>query len=156
MNTSTTTLSNGQTAQVTISNSGTAALNISGMTVTGANPADFTFAPLCVTVNPGVTNNCTFTVTFAPTAVGAEAAVLTITTNDPAHPALTVSMSGVGIAATNIAINAPAITYGANGVVTLTVSAVTGFTPTGNITLTVDGGAPLSQVLGATGSATLL
>ena len=153
VNTSTTTLANGQTAQVTISNVGTAALNMTGMTVTGANPGDFTFAPICTIVNPGVTNNCSFTVTFAPTAVGAEAALLTVTTNDPAHPTLTVSMTGVGIAATSIAINAPTITYGVNGAVTLTVSATSGFIPTGNVTLTVDGGAPLSQALSTTGTA---
>ena len=48
-------------------------------------------------------------------------------------------------------ISAPAITYGANGLVTVTVTAndPTAGTPTGNVTLSVDGGTALSQALAA-------
>src|SRR6201999_2771656 len=48
--------------------------------------------------------------------------------------------------ATTTTISAPAITYDANGVVTVTVSAP-GAAPTGNVNLVVDGGAPLTQAL---------
>ena len=49
-------------------------------------------------------------------------------------------------AVTTTAINAPTITYGVNGNVTVTISSVVG-TPTGNVTLSVDGGTPVSKVL---------
>jgi hypothetical protein len=48
--------------------------------------------------------------------------------------------------ATSTTLIAPVITYGANGVVTVTVSAQTG-TPTGNVALTVDGASPITQAL---------
>lgn len=47
---------------------------------------------------------------------------------------------------TTTTINAPTVTYNANGIVTVTVSAP-GAAPTGNVTLIVDGGAPLTQPL---------
>jgi hypothetical protein len=63
-------------------------------------------------------------------------------------------MTGAGVVNTAIAINAPTITYGVDGSVILTVSSTpAGFTPAGNVTLTVDGGTPLSQPL-AGGTAT--
>jgi hypothetical protein len=49
-------------------------------------------------------------------------------------------------AVTTTAIDAPAITYGANGSVTVTVYAASGM-PTGNVTLAVDGGIPVSKAL---------
>src|SRR4029077_2293406 len=50
---------------------------------------------------------------------------------------------------TTTSISAPTITFGANGLVTVTVAAVdaSAGTPTGNVTLTVDGGSALSQAL---------
>src|SRR5207237_511708 len=52
-------------------------------------------------------------------------------------------------AVTTTSISAPAITYGADGLVTVTVAAQdsSAGTPTGSVTLSVDGGAPLSQAL---------
>ena len=49
-------------------------------------------------------------------------------------------------AVTTTAINAPTVTYGTNGSVTVIVSSAVG-TPTGNVTLSVDGGTPVSKVL---------
>jgi len=142
--TSTTTLANAQLAQVTISNTGNATLTLVSAQ-TGS--ADFTSsASGCVSVAPAAT--CQFIVTYAPKTVGAANATITFTTTDPAHPTLVVSVTGVGVVTTAIAINAPAITYNANGLVTLTVTAPpTVFTPIGNVTLTVDNAAPLSQAL---------
>ena len=52
---------------------------------------------------------------------------------------------------TTTSISAPAITFGANGLVTVTVAAVdaSAGTPTGNVTLSVDGGAAATQALTA-------
>jgi hypothetical protein len=47
---------------------------------------------------------------------------------------------------TTTTVNAPAVTFPANGVVTVTVSAA-GVAPTGNVSLIVDSGAPLTQAL---------
>jgi len=52
------------------------------------------------------------------------------------------------IVPTTTGVSAPAITYGANGTVTVTVSS-TSSAPTGNVTLSVDGGTATSQVLSA-------
>jgi FtsP/CotA-like multicopper oxidase with cupredoxin domain len=148
---STTTLANGNTATVTIANVGTGVLNINSMLNSGANPLDFTYAA-CTSVNPG--SNCSFTVAFAPSAGGPESALLTINTNDPAHTNMTVSMTGTGIVGTNVTVAAPAITYGHDGTVTVTVAATSGTaTPTGNVTMSVDGGGPITKALTA-GSAT--
>ncbi len=53
---------------------------------------------------------------------------------------------GVGVGATTMTLSAPAVTYGANGIVTVTVSSAAG-TPTGNVSLSVDGGAATTQAL---------
>jgi FtsP/CotA-like multicopper oxidase with cupredoxin domain len=148
--TPTTTLANGQLAQVTISNTGNATLTLVSVQ-TGSTDFSST-ASGCTSVAAGAT--CVFTVTYAPTAVGPASAAITFTTNDTVHPTLSVVMSGAGIVATSISINPPSITFNANGSVTLTVTSVpAGFIPTGNVTLGVDGGMPLSQALVA-GTAT--
>ena len=53
---------------------------------------------------------------------------------------------GVGPGATTMTLSAPTVTYGANGIVTVTVSSATG-TPTGNVSLSVDGGTAVVQDL---------
>jgi FtsP/CotA-like multicopper oxidase with cupredoxin domain len=152
VNTSTQTLAGGQLAQVTISNTGNAVLTLVS-TQTGSTDFSST-ASGCVSVNPGAT--CQFTATYTPTTIGVASATITLATNDPAHPTLTVSMTGAGVVNTAIAISAPAITYGVDGSVILTVTSTpTGFTPAGNVTLTVDGGTPISQAL-TTGVATFI
>jgi hypothetical protein len=61
----------------------------------------------------------------------------------PMYSAWVTTTAGV---MTTTTIQAPAITYGQNGLVTVTVSSTVG-TVTGNVTLTVDGGAPITQAL---------
>lgn len=140
-----TTLTNGQLAQVTISNTGNGGLTLSAPVQTGSSDFASTAAG-CVTVAAGGT--CVFDVTYTPTAVGVAAATITFTTNDPAHPTLGVSLTGTGVVSTVTTINAPSVTYNVNGIVTVTITPTpSGFTPTGNVTLTVDGGAPISQAL---------
>lgn len=142
--TSTTSLANGQIAQVTINNTGTGTL-----TLTSAQTGSIDFsstAGACASVTAGST--CLFTVTYAPTTVGAATAMITFATNDLVHPTLSVSMTGAGVVGTAISINAPNITYNANGIVTVTMaSSPSGFIATGNVTLAVDGGTPMSQAL---------
>jgi hypothetical protein len=133
-----------QAQAVTIMSSGAAPLAVSSITVQG----DFAQTNSCGTgVAAGA--NCTINVTFTPTATGHLTGILTVTdnSNGVVGSTQTVSLSGTGIAAaTTATITAPPITYGANGLVT--VSAASSFgTVTGTVTLSVDGGAPSSQTL---------
>ena len=59
----------------------------------------------------------------------------------------------VNQASDSASINAPAVTYNANGAVTVTVSSSAG-TPAGSVSLSVDGGSPSTQTLDGTGAAT--
>ncbi|HEY0091294.1 MAG TPA: choice-of-anchor D domain-containing protein, partial [Flavobacterium sp.] len=77
----------GQTLSYKIKNNGTAAMLIlTGpapyITITGANPSDFTLvtSPTSSTMNPGFTK--TFSIKFAPTAGGIRSALVTIANND--------------------------------------------------------------------------
>jgi cytochrome c553 len=67
---------------VTVGNTGTAAFNISQVSVTGTTPGDFTLGGTC-TVNKTISSGapCAMTVTFAPTAAGARAARVNVTTD---------------------------------------------------------------------------
>ena len=140
--------SSSTSASIIISNTGTATLNISNMISSAPD-----FVPtLCSVVTAGQT--CSFTVTFSPSVGGPQSTTLTITSDDPARPNVIVSMTGTGVVGTGMTITSPAITYGANGAITVSVAATSGtVAPTGNLTLAVDGGVPLTQMLSA-GSAT--
>ncbi len=84
---------------VTLTNAvfaGGGSLAITGISIVGANPGDFSQTNTCTALLLPSTS-CTFSVTFKPTATGARAATLTIATNDPAHPTLTVALSGNGL-----------------------------------------------------------
>jgi FtsP/CotA-like multicopper oxidase with cupredoxin domain len=83
------------TQTVTVTNGGLGNLVVSGATLSGANAASFSLANGCAAVAGGGT--CTISVTFAPTALGAAAATLTIATNDANNPALTVTLTGTGV-----------------------------------------------------------
>jgi FtsP/CotA-like multicopper oxidase with cupredoxin domain len=81
---------------VTLSNTGTAPLAYT-TAILGANLGDFAASDPCAgTVAPN--SSCAIGVTFTPTVVagGPESASLTIGTNDPANPTLTVSLTGTG------------------------------------------------------------
>ncbi len=128
---------------LTLTNSGSATLTISSFAFGG----DF---------GPGPTNtcgssvaalaNCTISVTFSPTATGPRTGALTIADNAADSPQ-SISLSGTGApAATTTSISAPIVTYNANGAVTVTVTSSLG-TVTGNVSLVVDGGAPITQAL---------
>jgi FtsP/CotA-like multicopper oxidase with cupredoxin domain len=143
---------------VTLTNTGGAPLVLDpavnaayGITLTGANPGDFATSNCPASLAPGA--SCVISLTFTPTLVGPRAATLNIGSNDPINPTIPVALSGTGVSDTTIAINAPAINYGQNGSVTVTVSGVGG-TPAGDVSLTVDNGAPVVQTLDNTGATT--
>jgi FtsP/CotA-like multicopper oxidase with cupredoxin domain len=127
---------------VTLSNTGTAALTFTTSLVDNANYALPISGTCTGTLNAGAT--CTIDVTFTPTVTGPLPTQLAIASNDPVNPNLVVNITGTGILATTTSITAPTITYGANGSVTVNVIPANA---AGNVTLTVDGGAPLIQPL---------
>jgi len=128
--------------QLTVSNGGALPLNITG---TSISPAAFEIAAGggAQTINPG--GSATMTLRFTPSAAGAAAGSLVITSNASNAPTHTVSLSGAGVSA------APAISLSANtldfGPVDLGSSAVRSVTVsnTGNAPLNVTG-----QTLGGT------
>ena len=98
----------GTTSQLqilTFTNTGAVTLTVTGSGMTGPNPDMFI-------VNPGSTNpcpeqlpadflpgqSCNLSVSFAPTSAGPKSATLTISSNDPTRPTLSVPLSGTGIA----------------------------------------------------------
>ncbi len=79
----------------TLSNLGNATLNITSISLTGANAGSFTLNNGCrATLAAG--RSCTLTVRFRPTLTGPMTAAVSISTNDPINPALTVALSGTG------------------------------------------------------------
>ncbi|HEY6872077.1 MAG TPA: choice-of-anchor D domain-containing protein [Geobacteraceae bacterium] len=81
---------------VTIGNSGKATLSVTSLSLSGTAPGDFTLLSNCAaSLAPG--NTCTAPVRFTPASNGDRSAALTITSNDPKHPSLVVSLSGKGV-----------------------------------------------------------
>ncbi len=84
----------------TISNNGIAPLTVTGVSITGANPTQFSVSPgscaiLTPTLDPGT--NCTLNVSFYPTTQGSKSAILHLTTSSVNSPTLDAQLSGIGI-----------------------------------------------------------
>jgi len=65
------------------------------MTITGTNADQFSIAPTSATVPPG--GQAGVTVTFKPTSAGLKSATLTLLTNDPTQPTITICLEGTGM-----------------------------------------------------------
>ena len=85
---------------VEVTNTGQETMNVPTFAVSGANAADFALsAPTDVTactvaLTPGLT--CSIQVTFSPTLIGVESAMLTVTGSNALPGVATVSLSGTG------------------------------------------------------------
>ncbi|MBL8525705.1 MAG: choice-of-anchor D domain-containing protein, partial [Betaproteobacteria bacterium] len=123
---------------LSILNDGNAVLAISSVVISGANASEFRTAGDCSSVAPLAT--CTLTLTFAPGAVGARTALLTITSNahGSSSSVSTVALTGTGIlpAAPIVSLSLTAIGYGNN--------IFGGATPNQSVTLRNTGGAALA------------
>ena len=84
---------------ISLRNTGGASLQVSGVSVTGANPADFVPTSNCSLVAPGGT--CNIGVTFTPGATGPRTATLLISDNAVGSPQ-PVTLSGIGVASCDI------------------------------------------------------
>jgi N-acetylneuraminic acid mutarotase len=87
---------------LTFTNTGTATLSVTASAITGPDAGMFSAMPAgynpCPTLPadfaPG--QSCTLGVTFSPTFLGMMSATLTVTSNDPAAPTLSVPLNGTG------------------------------------------------------------
>ncbi len=101
------TISSAQT--VSLSNPGRARLSIYGITMAGANPADFEQTNNCYnSVAPWMV--CTISVTFSPTAGGSRSASLSISDNASGSPQ-TVALTGMAAQAT-VSVSPSSLSFG--------------------------------------------
>jgi len=104
----------------------------------------------------GISLNSAGVLSGTPSILNTAGTPVTIQVQDSSSPVQTTTISGtihVLADATTTSLNAPAVTYPASAIVTVTVSSSVG-TPTGNVSLTVDGGPPLAAPLNGSGVAT--
>jgi Ca2+-binding RTX toxin-like protein len=108
---------------VTVTNTGSAPLLVGVVSLTGANPTQFTVTGnTCTIVAPA--GFCTINVAFAPTAVGAAAATLSIAHNAAGSPSL-VTLTGTGLASTLTTFSVPAsLNFGTKRILTNTTKTV--------------------------------
>ena len=132
--------------EITISNTGTAALNIVGMPFSdptnytldvngGSNPCGSTTSTV---VRDG---SCTVTVAFTPASIGAKTATLTVNSDDPDTPNVSVSLTGNGISP-DITVSPASHTFGVTGGVAVPLEVTV--SNTGAATLNISG-MPLSD-----------
>ena len=131
---------------VTVTNNGTASLVLGTTGLGGANPGEFkkaTNTDLCSSATLTPMQSCTIGLRFKPTGTGAKAATLTIPSDDPVTPLVTVTLGGTGGggAAPVIFVNPTTLPFGP--------LAVGGTSAPLNVTVTNNGTANL--VLGAAG-----
>lgn len=86
----------GQQLTVSVHNSSTNPYQIQSVVMAGAHAADFPFGDTCSGLTLQSNGFCSVSVGFRPSARGARAAALTITTSAPGGPS-TVSLGGVGV-----------------------------------------------------------
>jgi hypothetical protein len=99
----------------TLNNTGTDALHITSVAITGANALDFSIVAAgtsCATglptpVTVAATANCTWSVKFTPSALGARTASLTFTDDSGAVPGSTQSVTLTGTGTTPVVVLAP-------------------------------------------------
>ncbi len=127
----------GQTASaaVLVTNGGNANLTVTGLTLTGANPGDFRASGCAAAVLPG--GSCTITVVFAPTAIGARAATLSIADNAPGSPQA-VALSGNGLG-TSVTVSPASLSFASAVAGTTTASQRITVTNSGNANLVIGG-----------------
>jgi hypothetical protein len=90
------TVGQAQNQTLTVSNTGTAALNVTAVSVAGSGFA-LTSAASSFSVASGTSQS--ITVRFAPTQSGPVNGTLTIASNDPSQPSVSVPLTGTGVAA---------------------------------------------------------
>jgi uncharacterized membrane protein len=124
---------------VTLTNSGNAALSATGVTVTGANSAEFAQTNTCsASVASGA--NCTISVTFRPTSTGAKTASVNIADSAPGSPHV-IALTGTGTPAPApaVTLSLASIAFASQTINTTSAAQVVTLTNSGNAALSVTG-----------------
>ena len=133
------TVNSATTKTLTLSSTGTSAVTVSGAAITGAG---FTIVggSLPATLNPGQT--LTLSVQSKPTATGAVAGQLTISSNSSSGATSVVTLSGTGVAAAKpiLGVSAASLSFGSVTVNTATTKTLT-LSSTGTSAVTVNSAA---------------
>jgi hypothetical protein len=117
---------------VTLTNVGTSALTITTIAITGTNAADFSQTHTCG-ASLAAAASCTFSVKFAPTAVGARSASLSVTDSASGSPQI-VPLTGVG---TTARLAPASLGFGSVTVGTTTAAKVVTLTNVGTVALSI-------------------
>lgn len=121
---------------VQIRNSGTAPLAVSGVTLGGANAAEFGIdSETCTAGTVAVGETCAIDVTFSPSAGGARAATLRVANDGPTDP-VDVALSGSGVAS-DISVSPAAVSFGPQRVGTTSLAQTVTVTSAGSAALSV-------------------
>lgn len=124
---------------ITLSNTGNAALSITGISVTGADAADFAQTNTCGgSVAAG--SSCTIAVTFTPTAAGTLTASISIADNAAGSPQ-TSTLLGAGTAAATpgVSLLPASLTFASQTVGTTSAAQTVTLTSSGTASLTITG-----------------
>ena len=119
---------------VTLTNGGTAALNLASVSLTGPQGGDFSQTNTCGT-NLAAGGSCTFSITFAPSALGIRIASIVIADNAFNSPQV-ISLSGRGMTGPGAGLAPAALTF-AGGLIGTASTQITTLTNTGNAPLTI-------------------
>ena len=119
---------------VTVTNTGAAVVNIGSIAVTGTNASEFAFANNCGS-SLAIGASCIIHGHFAPTAIGAASAAVTIT-DDAAGSPQTITLSGTGVAS-SVTLSAGSLAYGTVTVNTVAESQSVTLTNSGNAILSI-------------------
>ncbi|MBJ6750324.1 choice-of-anchor D domain-containing protein [Geomonas anaerohicana] len=117
---------------ITLTNGGRSDLTVTSVALAGANPGEFAVtANNCVaTLAPAA--GCSISVTFNPTVAAAANASLTINSDDPARPALSVPVTGTGIASALATLNPLQLIFDPQLVATTSAAKTISLANTGN------------------------
>lgn len=88
-----TALTESRSLKATLKNTSAQAITVTGAIISGANAADYSQKNTCPAPLPAG-QSCVFTVTFKPLALAASSASLSVSTDDPALPSLSLALSG--------------------------------------------------------------
>jgi hypothetical protein len=99
---------------VTLANLTSSGLTITKISIGGANAADFTIGNTNCSGTIAAGATCAISITFTPSATGAETATLTVADSDPTPQ--TVPLTGTGIAPAPVFLNPAIVDFGSQGV----------------------------------------
>lgn len=121
---------------ILLTNGGDANLNVSGVTITGANSADFSQMNTCLSNSPiAPGGNCGLAVTFTPAVVGTETAALQMADDGVGTPQ-TLTLRGTG-ASGEVTLSQTSLSFGNVAQGTTTAPSASILTNIGNATLSI-------------------